>query len=442
MQKTKLIKNGTIKKIVTICSLIILTLMPITNCLAVDLEKIDLKSDGECGKLLKYKGMEVKVTYVYYEKEGIRYPAYCMDKTKPGVTEDNEYFVSISDRIHDVNLWRYVVNGYPYKTYQELGCQNEKEAFAATKQAIYCYIHGNDVNLYEGIGEAGERTVKALRKIVSDAKSMKDVQDSNIIDINKKDSSFNQDEIEKGYVSKIYEVKSRASSLKYMVSIIQENEKEIEGIKITDLKNNVKKEFFPGEKFKVLIPIERLTKQGNFKIKIDSKVKTKPVYYGKTSKPGYQDYALTAATYEDSNIIINEEYFENKSDIKIIKLDKETKEKIEGVEFQILDENKKVKYSNLITDKNGEIYIKHMLPGTYYLLETKEKEGYVKNPNVIKIDINLNEKVEVKINNLKEEKAKVKVNEKEVEATVEKTSKEIEANKYTKIVKKLPVTGM
>ena len=430
------------KKIIAICSLLIFTIIPSTNCLAVDLGKIDLKQDGECGRLLKYKGIDVKVTYVYYEKEGIRYPAYCMDKTKPGVTEGNEYYVSIEDRIHDVNLWRYVINGYPYKSYQELGCQNEKEAFAATKQAIYCYIHGNDVDSYEGIGEAGERTVKALRKIVNDAKNMKDVQNSNIIDINKVESSFKQDETEKEYVSKIYEVKSRASSLEYNVTIIEEKGKEIEGIKITDLKNNVKSKFQAGEKFKILIPIERLKNEGNFKIKIDSKVKTKPVYYGKTSKPGYQDYALTAATYEDSNVIINEEYFENKSDIKIIKLDKETQEKIEGVEFQILDENKNVKYSNLVTNKNGEIYIKHMMPGTYYIVETKEKEGYIKNPNVIKVDIKINEKVEVKINNLKEEKPKIQIDEKEIEATVEKISKDNKISNHSKVIKKLPVTGM
>ena len=44
------------KKIIAICSLLIFTIIPSTNCLAVDLGKIDLKQDGECWRLLKYKG--------------------------------------------------------------------------------------------------------------------------------------------------------------------------------------------------------------------------------------------------------------------------------------------------------------------------------------------------------------------------------------------------
>ncbi len=441
--RIKQIKSKKISKnIITILSMAILTLLPITNCLAVDLGKVDIKSGGDCGRLLIYKGIEVKTYYAYYEKDGIKYPAYCLDKSKQGVNDNISYPVSVEDSIHDVNLWRYIINGYPYKTVQELGCNNEKEAFCATKQAIYCYIHGNDINSYRAIGEAGERTLNALKKIVNDAKNMQDVQNSNVIDVNKISENFKEDEINPNYVSKIYEVKTRASSLKYMVSILKGNNELIEGIKVVDLKNNEKKEFSANEKFKILIPIESLKQTGNFKINIESKVKTKPVYYGKASNSIYQDYALTAATYEDSKVTINEEYFENKANIKIIKQDKETKERIEGVEFQILDKNKNVKYTNLKTDKNGEINIKYILPGTYYLTEAKEKDGYIKNPNMVKFEIKLNETVTITINNLKEDKPKITVDEKEIEATIEKTKKEEQVKPKTKIVKKLPITGM
>ena len=39
---------------------------------------------GDCGSLLTYKGKPVKVSYVEYTEGGVSYPAYCLDKTKPG----------------------------------------------------------------------------------------------------------------------------------------------------------------------------------------------------------------------------------------------------------------------------------------------------------------------------------------------------------------------
>lgn len=50
---------------------------------AVDINSANVVSGGECGNLLKYKGTVVLVHYVEYKKDGVSYPAYCMDKTKP-----------------------------------------------------------------------------------------------------------------------------------------------------------------------------------------------------------------------------------------------------------------------------------------------------------------------------------------------------------------------
>ena len=50
----------------------------------------------------------------------------------------------------------------PYKTVEELGVANQKEAYLATKQAVYCYLDNRNVEEYSGIGEAGTRTLNAL----------------------------------------------------------------------------------------------------------------------------------------------------------------------------------------------------------------------------------------------------------------------------------------
>lgn len=50
---------------------------------ATSMDVANLYAIGECGELLKYKGVVVKVSYVQYSYNGVDYPAYCLDKTKP-----------------------------------------------------------------------------------------------------------------------------------------------------------------------------------------------------------------------------------------------------------------------------------------------------------------------------------------------------------------------
>lgn len=380
-----------------------------------------LYSTGDCGSLLKYKGTVVKVSYVEYQNQGIKYPAYCMDKTKPGA-ETNPYTVSIQDRINDVELWKILINGYPYKTIEQLGVLNKEEAFTATKQAVYCYIHGNNPQDYEPIGEAGIRTLNALKNILDNAKNSTQTQISNTIEINRLSEKWEQDKIEKDYVSKVYSISAQGKIENYRIKI--ENELDIEGIKLTDENNNEKQEFNGNENFKILIPIKNMTQDAKIKIQVQSNIQTKPVLYGKAPDSNYQDYALTTATYENGTGNINEQYQKNETKIIIIKQDSESKEKLENVEFELLNENKEVVYSTLKTDKEGKIILENLTPQKYYIKETNTIDGYELYEDLIEVNINLNEELTVTVNNNKKE-----------EPTIEKTSKEKE-------VRKLPVTGM
>ena len=149
------------------------------------------------------------------------------------MTDGFSYSVSVNEAITDVNLWRIIINGYPYKSIQELGCNNKQEAFTATKQAIYCYIHGNNPNDYTAIGEAGVRTLKALKQIVTNANNSTEVKVGSNITIQSKEGLFKQDSIDKNYVSKTYEIKANASYKDYEVSLESINKQSLpEGIKI------------------------------------------------------------------------------------------------------------------------------------------------------------------------------------------------------------------
>ena len=400
---------------------------------ASNLDVANIQSAEDCGQLLKYQGSIVITYYAEYSHNGVTYPAYCLDKTKNGVSATNpSYTVSVENAIQDVQLWRILINGYPYKSIEELGVANRQEAFTATKQAIYTYIHGNQLSDYEPIGEAGTRTLNALYKIVNDANQTTETQISNIVDIQKLQEYWQQDTNDSQYVSKTYKVNSNTNIQNYTVNVTDESGQAIEGIKITDQNNQEKSEFGSNEIFKILIPIKQMKEDKNIKINVQTQIETKPILYGRAPSSDLQDYALTASTYEDGTRATNKDYNKNETKIIIIKQDDETQQRLQGVEFQILDENKNVIYTNLKTDEQGMIKVENLIPGKYYIKETRSISGYELYEKLIEVDVNLNEEFTVTVNNNKED-----------EPTVEKTNNEKEIN-YTNVTspKILPVTGM
>lgn len=392
------------------------------SVVATQLDSANIYMVGDCGSLLRYKGVEVKVSYVQYTYEGVNYPAYCLDKTKPGA-ENGAYTVSVNSMIQDVGLWRRIINGYPYKSIEELGVANKEEAFTATKQAIYCYIHGNNPADYTPIGEAGERTLRAMHQIIAQAQSSSETKISNYIELKDEDVNWKVDDIEKNYISKVFSILSDAQIQDYSI-YFQENT--IDGIKITNLQNTLKNEFQPDEKFKILIPIESLKEKGEFRILANAKVKTKPVLYGTAPDSGLQDYALTAATYEDGVGEISLQYPKNETEIIVIKQDEESNERLKNVEFALLNENKEMIRQSLLTNEEGKIQISNLLPGKYYLKEVHTSLGYIPTEELIELEVAWNDSLTVTVYNQKEKKPEIKTEKKET----------------VKQVKKLPVTGM
>ena len=392
------------------------------SVIATQLDSANIYMVGDCGSLLKYKGVEVKVSYVQYTDGGVNYPAYCLDKTKPGA-ENGAYTVSVNSMIQDVGLWRRIINGYPYKSIEELGVANKEEAFTATKQAIYCYIHENNPADYTPIGEAGERTLRAMHQIIAQAQSSSETKISNYIELKDEDVNWKVDDIEKNYISKVFSILSDAQIQDYSIHF-QENT--IDGIKITNLQNTVKNEFQPDEKFKILIPIESLREKGEFRILANAKVKTKPVLYGTAPDSGLQDYALTAATYEDGVGELSLQYPKNETEIIVIKQDEESNERLKNVEFALLNENKEMIMQGLLTDEEGKIQISNLLPGKYYLKEVHTSLGYIPTEELIELEVEWNDSLTVTVYNQKEKKPEIKT----------------EKNETVKQVKKLPVTLM
>jgi len=234
-------------------SMIITLIIILTNLISINsnaVEKIDnayiyatKKTDG----LLMWNGLKIHTHMAVYKKDGKEYPAYCMNRELPGVEIGISQTVDVNKLITNVKVWRAIINGYPYKSISELGCQTEEEAYLATKQAVYSMLTDRDINEYSAIGESGERCLNALKQIVKNARSSSATKPSAELKIKQVNNLWEIDSRDNKYVSQIFTVSADAGFDTYTVDI---NDLNIEGFRITDINNNEKKEFKSSENFK------------------------------------------------------------------------------------------------------------------------------------------------------------------------------------------------
>lgn len=424
-------------KLISIISIIIILigLIPIPSKAVVPIDTAYIYANKKTNGLLMWNGLRIHTHLAVYKKDGKEYPAYCMDRKLPGVEIGVSQTVDVKQIVNNVLVWRAIINGYPYKSIAELGCNTEEEAYLATKQAVYCMLTNRDVNEYSAIGESGERTLNALKTIVTNARNSNESKVSSELKINEQEKLWKVDNLDNKYISKTFTVTANAGMSKYTVNTKNLN---IEGSKLTDENNKEKTEFASTEKFKILIPIQEVKQDGNFSVEVKAQVATKPVFYGETRDSGLQSYALTGYTYEEGTGSQKVYYTKNDTKIIITKTDDKTGKKLEGVKFELLDEDQNKIYTEITTNKEGTATINNLLPGTYYIKETRTLEGYQLYSKLIKVELELNEEITVNVIN-SEEETEIYKEEKKTQIAVKEEKSSI---KVKETVQKLPKTGM
>lgn len=425
------------KKLISIISIIVILigLVPISSKAVVPIDTAYIYANKKTNGLLMWKGLRIHTHLAVYKKDGKEYPAYCMDRELPGVEIGRTQTVDVKQLVNNVMVWRAIINGYPYKSISELGCNTEEEAYLATKQAVYCMLTNRDVNEYSAIGEAGERTLNALKIIVNNARNSNQTKVSSELTVNEQEKLWKIDDLDGKYISKTFSVTANTSMSKYTVNV---KNLKIEGYKLVDQNNKEKTEFTNSEKFKILIPIQEVKQDGNFSIEVSAQVATKPVFYGESRDSGLQSYALTGYTYEEGTGSKKVYYTKNETKIIITKTDDKTGKKLEGVEFELLDKDQNKIYTEITTNKDGMAIIDNLLPGIYYIRETRTLEGYQLYSKLIKVELELNEETTVNVIN-SEEEPEIYKEEKKTELAVKEEQSGI---KVKETVQKLPKTGM
>lgn len=357
-----------------------------------------IKFDKQCEHNLQFwnesknRWSYITCSYVYYEDNGKEYPAYCLNKGLPGVgdTDSNlsvdPYDVDITKLMDDVRIWRTAINGYPYKTPEELGVHDKYDAFLATKQSIYCILYGTDPETYFKAPNDRAKAIKdAIIKMVDIGRNGTQTP-SNIEVTIKKIGKF----IEDGdYYSQEYEVNSPVESGEYTITSTSGLP---QGSKITTTSNKEKTTFNANEHFKLRIPKNKLTQNLNAIIAVQAKCKTYPVFYGETTVPGTQDYLITYDPYGDtSGIVTLKVTVEGKLNFEKISSDNNIwtghiiGSGVSGAEYTIKDNSGKI-VKKLTTNSEGKAQVS-LSPGKYTIYESKSPNNFILDPNIYEFEI-------------------------------------------------------
>ena len=348
-----------------------------------------IKNGGDCGYHLQFWDTKqnawsyIITTYVYYEEGGKQYPAYCMQSNLPGVGESSEYNVSVDDIINDVRLWRVAINGYPYQSPQSMGLENQYDAFVATKQAIYRVLDGRDPNtFYNGADSRGQAIKNAIINLVNIGRNGTQTPVNTDVTTNKIGEFIEDGD----YYSQEYSISSPVETSEYTITATNGLPN---GSQITNMSNNVQNTFSGSEHFKVRIPKTSLSSDINVTIALQAKCKTYPVFYGKTTVPGTQDYLLTFDPFGDVAGRADLNIKTNTGKIKIVKNDEDTNQPISGVTFQLLTKDGTV-IANATTNERGEITFPNLYQNNYQLKEISTNDNYILNEMTFDVNVEYN----------------------------------------------------
>ncbi len=401
-------KNKIIKRFVAITMILITLISTFSNVVfATEINSAYLQNRGDVEYHLQFWNEAknawyyVTTTYVTYTENGREYPAYCVNKEYPGVGEENDYSVdvnaSVTDVLGDVRIWRTIINGYPYKSASELGVANDLEAFQATKQAVYCILYNYDPTTRfrgaeQGADARGNAIKNAIVRMVNEGRYGSQTPAEPDITLSKSGELYEDG----NYYTQKVNVSSKVEMANYYITSVNNLPS---GTIITNSNGNQTNSFNGNESMYVKIPKSQMGQDiNNAVINVQGKVKTYPVFYGKTRKPGTQNYALTFDPFGDGvgRIVLNAKT--NTGKIQINKTDSETSQPISGVTFQLRNEDGSV-VANATTNENGIANFTGLYQRNYKLVELSTNQNYVLNKAIFDVNVEYNKTTKKDITN-------------------------------------------
>ncbi|MBO5179345.1 MAG: Cys-Gln thioester bond-forming surface protein [Clostridia bacterium] len=338
--------------------------------------RILLVDKGTCGKHLTYNGEEIQAKFVTYAaRDGNEYAAYCNEPSFQGVGSNGIHFGEyiVKSKVTDDRLWRVATAGFPYKTPTEMGANGEREAFFATKQAIYRTLDDEPISNYGSLNSEGENMIEVIQELYDIGLNGTDKYVEPELTVNAETSETVLDETDPKYKSQIFSVEGNCEFEEYEVLFDISNLPL--GTKITSEDGIEKTIFDSDEKFKVMVSIEE-NETTSFEIQVKASLKSMPVYQAECDNIRMQTMLVTASPYETVITDVAVKLNKISTSIKIIKRDSITNEKLGNATFEVTKVDGEI-IGTFVTDNNGEVEIKVVESGYYKIKELEAPDGYL-----------------------------------------------------------------
>lgn len=416
-----------LEKIITFLIVLTVIITNITPVLALSFNNnqvIKLQKDHECFSVLKVQGKDMlkMVVFVVYVDPvtGRKQPAFCVEPSQEGIgTGAGENYDVTLQLLHDERLWRVLYKGYMGSKYTSWNLECDDDLYYATKTAIHCLVDGStpktkyeiphrvgrgeDISLEE-VQRRGGKVLEVAQQLYDYGINGKEDYSSPTVSANKKGEIVSEKINGIEYLVQAYNVTGNRGVDTYNVSIT-------DFPKGTKILNNVNIETtnMSNSTFKIAVPTKEIKSNITGKINItDAKVKTYPVFYAEAYLEEYQDYITYADSVESASTTVTLDINAYKSSIKVIKMDKSTKQPLQGVAFNAKYADNNENIGEFVTDKNGGINITGLRQGKIILTEKSTLEEYELDSAPTSVELEYAQSKEIQIYN-EHKKGNIKV---------------------------------
>lgn len=409
-----MIKNKKVIAIILLVLTIFSSISPVV--LATEISEANIQDRGTVEQHLQYWNDEknvwsyVTTTYTTYSANGTEYPAYCLNREYAGVGELDGYTVDVNTDVTSVlgnaQVWRTIINGFPYKTAGQLGVANDLEAFQATKQAVYCALYGFDPTTRfrgadQGADSRGDAIKNAIVNIVNAGRYGNQNPSDPTITLSNSGSLYEDG----NYYTQKINVSSVVDMAGYTITATANLP---EGTIITNSNGTQTNSYNGNESLFVKIPKSQMDKDiTNAIINVQGKCKTYPVFYGRTRIAETQNYALAYDPFGDGVGRATLNIKTNTGKVIVNKTDDETKQPIEGVKFSLKKADGTV-VGTATTDENGVATFDKLYQANYKLVEVETNPKYILNKAEFDVPVEYNKTAKVDVEN-EHKKGNIKV---------------------------------
>lgn len=396
-------ENKVMKKLICVLILMLTILSFCGNSFvsAVSLSSAYIQKIGDADHHLKYNGHNIQISVVGHYTNGVFYPAYCLNKDLSGA-ETGPYNVVINQVLNNDAVWRVIINGFPYKTAAQMGLQNDFDAFAVTKMAIYCIIGQSDLNAFSADANDGtaQAMLSVLHNLVNIGVNGSETPQQGTLSANKVGELTEESD----YYYQRFVANSNVGLANYTITNIAGFPV---GTYVANLSGGPQNTFGQGEEFKLMIPKSGFGADINGNIYLTGKCAVYPIFYGESGNPNTQDYIVTYDPYGDDSTVTSLNIKTNTAKIQINKTDDYTHLPIQGVTFELTTLDGTI-VGKATTNNKGIALFENLYQGSYIAREISTNEKYILNTNDFKTNVTFNKTSTLNIEN-EHKKGNVKI---------------------------------